>query len=223
MNTNSLGNRLGNYLAESLSLSGFAFVSGRILFELNPHVWASPNNVGSDLTAATSLLEQFFDEANARRFLIKFRDTPEETIKLIARSSDNLARRVQWITGRQVASVEEVACLFDAAPAPAATAEGQRRGDPGTIRVSAAASCSSAPESRATRSSTDRGMDLARARCTSRRRCRAEEHVQVRAASLASGTSWTSRASTSASSSPRARPTSLASCGSRSWCGSGSR
>jgi hypothetical protein len=88
------------YVIESLAATGFAILRGSIAFRLRPDLWATGSDAGYDFIPAT-LTNRLSGIEGVQTFLTRFKEIDEGSrfITVLARSGDDLARRIHLITG----------------------------------------------------------------------------------------------------------------------------
>ena len=86
------------YAAQCLSGSGFAILDSRIAWQLRPDLWAS----GQDCAMSGWAIEV----PGTVRISVEIAGYGR--VRILTRSTDNLARRIEWIVGAKVEHLEEV-------------------------------------------------------------------------------------------------------------------
>ncbi|MDY0012844.1 MAG: hypothetical protein RBS40_08140 [Rhodocyclaceae bacterium] len=81
------------YALNSLATTGLAIMNPRIAYELRPDLWASLQDCAIDFSRK-------FEAANVHRLVATFEGYGP--VKVLARSADNLAKRLEWIVGQKV-------------------------------------------------------------------------------------------------------------------------
>jgi hypothetical protein len=81
------------YAFNSLATTGLAIMNPRIAYELRPDLWASLQDCAIDFSRK-------FEAANVHRLVATFEGYGP--VKVLARSADNLAKRLEWIVGQKV-------------------------------------------------------------------------------------------------------------------------
>lgn len=94
------------YAHQSLAACGFAVMSGQVAWTLRPDLWGSDRACGSSLQTGMTV-------AGTRAMVADLAGLGR--VRVLTRSTDMLAKRIEWVTGFAVNSLAEE----DAAPAPA--------------------------------------------------------------------------------------------------------
>lgn len=86
------------FIVESLAATGFAIVAPHIAFELHPDFF------GSWQDALVSLAEPEITPTGCKRVMAEIDSHP---VLVLARSTDRLAERLGWITGRAIGAIAD--------------------------------------------------------------------------------------------------------------------
>ncbi|CQR43088.1 exported hypothetical protein [Thiomonas sp. CB3] len=86
------------YIAQSLATTGFAVIASSIAFELRPDLYASWQS------AMVTLREPEVTPPGCKRLIVEL--DGHQTL-VLARSTDHLAERIHWVTGRVVGAITE--------------------------------------------------------------------------------------------------------------------
>lgn len=83
------------YTHQCIAASGIAIMDAQIAFELRPDLWASPQDCRMTFRKVQSV-------AGVKRMSATFAGGGIGTVLVLARSLDNLAKRLEWIVGLPV-------------------------------------------------------------------------------------------------------------------------
>lgn len=86
------------YCHQSIAGSGIAIMDAQIAFELRPDLWASPQDCRMTFRKAQSV-------AGVKRVNATFAGGGLGTVLVLARSLDNLDKRLEWIVGLPVVNL----------------------------------------------------------------------------------------------------------------------
>ena len=91
------------YAIQSLAACGFAVMRSTVAYRLRPDLWSSGEECGNNFQSKSvgCVLE------GVRRLNVVFEGS-EEVLKVLTRSMDRLAERMEWVTGFRVLRIEEV-------------------------------------------------------------------------------------------------------------------
>jgi len=113
-----MSNRIETYIHQSLASAGFAVLDPHIAATLRPDLWGSGNGgmeAAWEFSRAKNMLNGL---AGLSRFAARIEGTAQD-IAVVARSSDYLAMRIEWVIGRSVIDLFELSESKPvAAPAP---------------------------------------------------------------------------------------------------------
>jgi hypothetical protein len=90
------------FAQQSMAASGIAIWSSEIAYKMRPDMWSGPMDCAGDFGTrySKSLAENYLvDECHAAIVTFEGIGYP---VRVIARSSDQLAMRLEWLTGRKV-------------------------------------------------------------------------------------------------------------------------
>lgn len=158
-----MSNRIETYIHQSLSSAGFAVLDPLIAATLRPDLWGNGNGgmeASWEFSRSKNLLNGL---AGLRRFAARIEGSAQD-IAVVARSSDYLAMRIEWVVGRPVIDLFELTEAKPPAPAPIkARAEstsidryqGITTAEPGRT----CSSCDNLTAGHACRKSKDTGME----------------------------------------------------------------
>lgn len=87
------------FITESLGACGFAVLRGQVAFTQRPDLWATASDCAYDF-ADKALTNKLGNVQGCTTYLARFEgiDGPA-LIKVLARSPDQLAQRIEWVTG----------------------------------------------------------------------------------------------------------------------------
>jgi hypothetical protein len=90
------------YAIQSLAANGFAVMRSTVAYRLRPDLWSSGEECGNTFQSKSvdSMLE------GVRRLNVVFEGS-EDVMKVLTRSMDRLAERMEWVTGFRVLGIEE--------------------------------------------------------------------------------------------------------------------
>jgi hypothetical protein len=103
------------YVIESLGSTGFAVLRGQVAYTQRPDLWATASDCTYDF-ADKSLSNKLGELHGCTEFLVRFHGIESGLIRVLARSSDQLAQRIEWVTGykvRQLALASELVGTID--------------------------------------------------------------------------------------------------------------
>lgn len=109
------------YIAESLGSTGFAVLRGQIAFTQCPHLWATASDASYDFMEK-NLNNRLGTVIGCQTYLARFKGVDGPLIKILARSTDQLAQRIEWVTGFKAILLiheNEMAGVLDQADVPA--------------------------------------------------------------------------------------------------------
>lgn len=109
------------FINESLGACGFAVLRGQVAYIQRPDLWATASDCGHDLSAK-QLENRLSSVYGCTTYLARFEGIDGPLIKVLARSGDQLAQRIEWITGfkvRQLIPESEMAGQRDESNIPA--------------------------------------------------------------------------------------------------------
>lgn len=89
------------YVYASLGSTGFCVIHSRVAYRLMPDSWADAIDAGYDLSNK-SLPAKLSSVLGCTSYLARFEGIGGPLIKVLARSSDQLAQRIEWVTGFKV-------------------------------------------------------------------------------------------------------------------------
>lgn len=111
-----MSNRIQTYVHQSLAGSGLAILDSQIMAKLRPDLWGA----NGGLEAAWEV-NKFGDNlgtlGDLRQFVVRIQGRDREVV-VVARSSEYLAMRIEWIVGESVLDVLEIASAAPRAPVP---------------------------------------------------------------------------------------------------------
>ena len=94
-----MSTKFKQYLHQSMAATGFCIVNGGIAASLRPDLWPNGSECSGDFMAAK---KHGFDAPHgAQAYLLRIKGYSTD-LHLFARNPDQLAQRIEWITGRQV-------------------------------------------------------------------------------------------------------------------------
>lgn len=96
------------YVQQSLAACGFAVIASQIAYKLRPDLWASGQSCAYDIRPMQ------IDGTIRLSVRLEGLDAP---VLVLTRSMDDLARRIEWITGHRVVEIGE----YQEKPQPVAT------------------------------------------------------------------------------------------------------
>lgn len=85
------------YAHQSLAACGFAVMSPVIAWKQRPDLWASAQDCGMDFTAKLAI-------PDTQRLSAKLAGL-ESQVLVLTRSTDELSKRIEWVTGHKVESL----------------------------------------------------------------------------------------------------------------------
>lgn len=102
-----MSNRLETFIHQSLAGAGFAILDASIMAGLRPDLWGANGGMEAawEINRASNMINGL---ADVRRFAVRFEGISND-IPVVARSSDYLAMRIEWVTGKSVLDVFELA------------------------------------------------------------------------------------------------------------------
>lgn len=103
------------YITESLGSCGFAVLHGRVAYTQRSDMWATASDCSYDLSAK-QLENRLGNIHGCSTYLVRFEGIESPLIKVLARSGDQLAQRIHWVTGfkvRQLMLESEMAGTLD--------------------------------------------------------------------------------------------------------------
>lgn len=86
------------YIAESLGSCGFAVLRGQIAYTQRPDLWATGSDASYDFQDK-QLNNRLGTVIGCKTYLARFEGIDGPLIKVLARSEDQLAQRLEWVTG----------------------------------------------------------------------------------------------------------------------------
>lgn len=111
------------YLHQSMAATGFCIVNGGIAASLRPDLWPNGNECSGDFMAAK---KHGFDAPHgAQAYLLRVKGHSTD-LHLLARNHDQLAQRIEWVTGKEVQEVIPMRDLQGVPDAPATDQEAAR-------------------------------------------------------------------------------------------------
>lgn len=134
------------FIAESLGACGFAILRGQVAYTQRPDLWATGSDASFDFMEK-NLQNRLGNIQGCTTYLVRFDGIDGPLIKVLARSSDQLAQRIEWVTGfkvRQMMPESEMAGQRDQSDFPVRK-KGPDRGDRyvGIVTVEGPITCSS--------------------------------------------------------------------------------
>lgn len=114
------------YAHQSLAGSGFAVMSSEIAWQLRPDLWASAQDCGFGFNPRLEI-------AGTQRMTVRLAGM-DKPILVLTRSADQLAQRIEWVTGYKVESLEAES-IPKPAPATPIITERQRIGNERRARL----------------------------------------------------------------------------------------
>lgn len=103
------------YVNTAIGTSGFAVLSAGIAYRLMPDLWCDAIDASHDL-GSKALPAKLNSVQGCTTYLVRFAEFESGLIKVLARSSDQLAQRINWLTGytvRQLALASELVGTID--------------------------------------------------------------------------------------------------------------
>jgi hypothetical protein len=120
MQMNGVSERVSRYFSEEIAMQGVVLLYGYYAKQVRGDIFNSPLNAAAEINAALPVLDLFVEQLGLRRFVVVFRDEPDVRVRLVARQADGLEALLATLTGRAVATLEQVNERFagiEAAPA----------------------------------------------------------------------------------------------------------
>ena len=111
-----MNSKVQRYIIEQLAGAGFAILDFQVAFKLRPDIWVVSFGARNDFIESQRRLDQYAEIVGVEKLLVTFKDAPEP-VRVIARSDDDLGRRILWLTGRRVLSIVETEFLYKSEPA----------------------------------------------------------------------------------------------------------
>lgn len=112
-----MSNRIETYVHQSLASAGFAVLDPAIAAKLRPDLWGLGNGgleASWEFGRAKDMLHGL---QGLRRFVMRL-EAGAKDIPVVARSSDYLAMRIEWVVGQSVIDLIELTEAKPPAPAP---------------------------------------------------------------------------------------------------------
>lgn len=95
-----IASRAERFISEGLGIAGIAFLDARLAYSIRGDLWSGPLIAAQDFV--WNEVKKFVEGLpNVKIYGVKF-EGMDEWIPLAARSEDDLARRIEWVTGRHV-------------------------------------------------------------------------------------------------------------------------
>lgn len=112
--------RAMKFINDGLAHSGLAVLDSAVAFELRRDLWPTRFGALTDMATGAAVVRAIAADRRALVFDVQIEGFAQRTL-VIAKSGDDLARRIEWIIGRRVLDVRPYAEPA-AEPAPAARA-----------------------------------------------------------------------------------------------------
>lgn len=117
-----------NFAQQALAHAGFAVLNARLAVEMRPDLWADGLTCAAEFGQA--MARNSFANLPGIRLKVVLQDQ-SNAVTVVARSVDQLAARIEWLTGRKVVSMELAVTQSQAVvtpPAPQAQQEDRHHG-----------------------------------------------------------------------------------------------
>jgi len=108
------------YVSTTLGSTGFCVLNARIAYTLMPDKWCDVFEAHHELANKT-LPAKLNSVQGCTTYLVRFAEFESGLIKVLARSSDQLAQRIEWVTGykvRQLALASDLIGTLDPSDIP---------------------------------------------------------------------------------------------------------
>jgi hypothetical protein len=89
------------YVNAALGSTGFAVLSAKVAYRLMPDNWCDAIDANHDLASKT-LPAKLNSVQGCTAYLVRFAEFESGLIKVLSRSADQLAQRIEWVTGYRV-------------------------------------------------------------------------------------------------------------------------